>query len=322
MKNRKKCKGSGILGPLLIIAIIATYLAFCGQEMQEKLHDWIWNEQSKTKVITGSLPDRADNCMEVHYLDVGKCNCVLVRSGDGHDMMIDAGCNGREHEKKITEYLRQKGVTKLTYLVLTHPHMDHIYAVPKILEEFEVDEVLMGDHDPDIVGTKTFQRLLAAIEEKDPVVTRPSAGDVYTLGRVTFMILAHDDSRETALEDLNNCSIALMVTDGVHRFLFYGDGEEKVENAMLADGYELSADVLMVSHHGSFSSSSQKLVETVQPAIAVISSGLDLDGVLQEPSEQVLKRLESVGARIFRSDVDGTVVVYSQEEGLFTMCEE
>lgn len=318
--------------PFLIIVLAAFLAAFSQLDLKETLQDWIWErtERIQTVNVQTAYPQQegnavmtgedAEGVLSVHYLDVGKCNCVLVRSGDGHDMMIDAGCNDDAHGEKILDYLRAEGVEKLDYLVLTHPHMDHIYAVWQILDAVEVEEVLMGDHDPDLVGTKIYQRVLASIEEKDPIVTRPSAGEVYELGSASFQILAHDDSPQTAQEELNECSIALMVTDGVHRFLFYGDGEEKTEKAMLDSGFDLRADVLMVSHHGSASSTGQKLVDAVKPGIAVIPCGLDLDGEMQEPSERVLNRLKDCGAQIYRSDQNKTVVIYSHEDGLYVEC--
>lgn len=255
--------------------------------------------------------------LTVHYLDVEKCNCVLVRSQDGHFMLIDAGSNDDAHTVLILEYLKKQGVEELDYLLLTHPHRDHIRAVPQILDHFTVNEVLMGGFAAETVGTKTYQRVMEALEAKDPLRTRPEPGETYALGNASFTIIAHDDSEQTALEELNNCSIGLILTDGCHRFLFYGDGEEEMEEKLQNSGFALSCDVMMVAHHGSKSSTKKKTLQAVQPQIAVISCGIDGDGKKQEPSPKVLTRLEEAGVTVYRTDLDGTVVVRSTAEGLF-----
>lgn len=329
MKFEKRRKGSGVPGPLLIILAAAIFCAFLQPKMKENLPKWISAPAVEQELDFAAAPtDESANpdagpaaALTIHYIDVGKCNCVLIRSEDGRAMIIDAGANDAEGAEKILAYLRQEGVERLEYLVLTHPHMDHIYAAPWILRELEVEQVLMGDYDSDIVGTKTYQRLLAALEEKDPLVTCPAAGETYGLGNASFTILVHDDSPETAREEMNDCSIALMVTDGLHRFLFYGDGEARVENAMLDSGADLWADVLMVSHHGSASSTGQKLLEAVDPKIAVIPCGLDFEGEQQDPSEKVLNRLAACDAQVYRADENGTVVIYSEKERLRVECE-
>lgn len=255
--------------------------------------------------------------LTVHYLNVEKCNCVLVRSQDGHFMLIDAGSNDDARTAFILDYLEGQGVRELDYLLLTHPHRDHIRAVPQILDHFPVNEVLMGEFAQETVGTKTYQRVLGALEAKDPPCTRPCPGETYALGNASFTIIAHDDSEQTALEELNNCSIGLILTDGYHRFLFYGDGEEEMEEKLLNSGFELSCDVMMVAHHGSKSSTKKKTLQAIQPQIAVISCGIDGDGEKQEPSPKVLKRLEEAGVTVYRTDLNGTVVIRSTAEGLF-----
>lgn len=258
----------------------------------------------------------------VHYLDVEKCNCVLVQTLDGHCMLIDAGSNDDAHTDQIVSYLQAQGVEQLDYLLITHPHKDHIRAVPQILDEFEVNEVLMGEFALETVGTKTYQRVMEALEAKDPLITRPEAGETYLLGNASFTILINDDSAETAAEGLNDCSIGLILTDGYHRFLFYGDGEEAMEERLRESGYDLSCDVMMVAHHGSKTSTKRKTLQAVQPQIAVISCGIDGDGKKQEPSDKVLQRLQEYETEIYRTDLNGTIVIESRENGLFVNTEK
>ena len=255
--------------------------------------------------------------LTVHYLDVGKCNCVLAESADGRFMMIDAGSNGEGETEKILDYLNGRGVKKLDYLVITHPHKDHIRAAEEVLEAVPTQTVLMGNFSTDIVDSKVFQSLTSFLEETGQLVTAPQPGEVYSLGENAFFtILIQDDSEQTAREGLNDCSMGLILEDGLHRFLFYGDGEEKAEEALQNSGYDLACDVLMVAHHGGKSSTKKELLEAVRPRIAVISCGLDEDGQLQEPSDKVLRRLDEAGVAVYRTDRDHTVVIISGEDGL------
>lgn len=275
------------------------------------------SQSDRTGQSAGSGTEKiAEEGLTVHYLDVEKCNCVLVRSSDGHFMLIDAGSNDDAHTAKIISYLQDQGVESLDYLLITHPHKDHIRAVPQVLDYFEVSEVLMGEFELETVGTKTYQRVLEALAAKDPLITRPQPGESYALGNASFTILANDDSFETASDNLNNCSIGLIFTDGYHRFLFYGDGEEEMEEKLRESGFDLSCDVMMAAHHGSKSSTKKKTLEAVGPQIAVISCGIDGDGEKQEPSDKVLKRLEEYGVKVYRTDLNGTVIVKSSETGL------
>ena len=260
--------------------------------------------------------------LTLHYLDVGKCNCVLAESPDGSFMMIDAGSNGEKDTRRILEYLKAQGVETLEYLLITHPHKDHIRAAEAVLRACPAKTVLMGDFGKDTVGSDVFESLLSFLQKSGQRISTPEPGDVYSLGeKAFFTILIQDDSVRTAEEELNDCSTGLILEDAMHRFLFYGDGEEKAEEALQDSGYDLRCDVLMVAHHGNKGSTKKKLLEAVRPRIAVISCGVDDEGQLREPSEKVLERLEEAGASVYRTDRDHTVIVSSGRDGLTVQTE-
>ena len=111
--------------------------------------------------------------LTLHYLDVGKCNCVLAESPDGSFMMIDAGSNGEKDTRRILEYLKAQGVETLEYLLITHPHKDHIRAAEAVLRACPAKTVLMGDFGKDTVGSDVFESLL---HHPDPGRLRPNCG--------------------------------------------------------------------------------------------------------------------------------------------------
>lgn len=92
-------------------------------------------------------------------------------------------------------------------------------------------------------------------------------------------------------------------------FLMTGDAETEAENDILNAGYNVSADVLKVGHHGSRTSTSQKWLDLVNPSIAVISVGAD--NKYGHPTAEVLKRLKDKGVKVHRTDKEGTVIITS-----------
>ena len=99
------------------------------------------------------------------------------------------------------------------------------------------------------------------------------------------------------------------MTYGDTSFLIDGDGEEAGEQAMIASGEKLSSDVLMVSHHGSRNATTKEMLEAVKPGYAVISVGAD--NSYGHPTEEVLDRLANAGCTVYRTDLNGTILAYS-----------
>ncbi len=253
---------------------------------------------------TSPKPERADSVWEVHCIDVGQASATLFLAGE-HALLADTG--NKDDAEMMLNYLEEVGVDKLDYLFLTHPHEDHIGSAAKILREIPVDRVLMPDIGIDMCETVCYANLLAAIEEKEPLVDYPIAGDTYEMGVCSFTIVCPSPQWVTDEKDLNESSLGIRISDGEHHILLYGDGKQYCENYMIANR-DIEADILIVGHHGSTYSSSKEFLEAVKPQYAVISCGKDNDYGF--PHRSVLKRLEDVGAQIFRTDESGTIVFY------------
>lgn len=238
------------------------------------------------------------------FFDVGQGDCALISTG-GHHMLIDAGNPGQD--ELILGYLAAYGVTRLDYLVATHPHADHIGAMAAVVYQMEqIGEVLM----PQAVNTTaTFEKLLIALEQRDFPVTVPQAGDTYQLGEAVIKVVAPGGGK---YQDLNDYSLVLRVSFGQAAFLFTGDAEAVSEGEQLAAGYDLSADVLKAGHHGSNSSSSAEYLAAVAPRYAVISCGAD--NRYGHPHAEVLARLQNSGATVYRTDELGSVVFTTDGE--------
>jgi competence protein ComEC len=243
--------------------------------------------------------------LEVRFLDVGQADSILIRVGDS-SMLIDAGNNN--DGEGLVAYLKNLGITRLEAVIGTHPHEDHIGGLDKVVAAFDVGRIYL----PKVSNnTETFEDLLDAVAAKGLKVTSPTVGTTFSLGDAQFMVLSPSAS---TYDSLNLYSIVLRMTYGSRTFLFCADSESGNESEMLASGLPLSADVLKVGHHGSTSSSTVAFLTAVAPRFAVISVGHD--NSYDHPAQQTLDRLSAVGATVYRTDEDGTVVVRSDGTSL------
>lgn len=243
--------------------------------------------------------------LTVHFIDVGQADSILITMKDAA-MLIDAGNN--EDSQLVVDYIKDRGITALDYVVATHPHEDHIGGMDAVINAFEVKSIIM----PRVESTtKTFEDVLEAISNKGLKVTPPVPGTKYPLGEAEFTILAPNSE---AYEDTNDYSVVIKLQYGATSFLFTGDAGFESEEEMLEKGYDLRADLLKVAHHGSRYSTSMEFLEAVQPKIAVISVGEDND--YGHPAPETLQRLRQAGAEIYRTDESGTIIATSDGKAI------
>lgn len=246
--------------------------------------------------------------MKVHFIDVGQGDATLIQSGDAA-MLIDAGDDTKG--TLLQNYLQKQGVTKLDYLILTHPDADHIGGAPVIITKFEVDRVFMSNFEKD---NKTYRKLIQALDDKRLSFETPAAGSRYRLGDAEVTILAPVKE----YEDPNNASIALIVYNGENSFLFTGDAEEEAENDLLTQNTSVHADVYQAGHHGSRTSSSIAFMQAVNPAYAVISC--KEGNSYGHPHAQTMNRFRERGMKVFRTDEQGSIIAVSDGSEITWNC--
>ena len=235
----------------------------------------------------------------VHFIDVGQGDAALIIN-NGEAMLIDAGPNAAGH--KVVSYIQAQGVMRLKYAVGTHPHEDHIGGLDNVIDAFDIDTVLMPDTDN---TTKTFEDVLDAIERKNLKIDIPKPGDKLDLGGAEITVLSPQPGQ--TYSDINDYSIVMRMIVGGYSFLFAGDSGQPTNKIMLDAGYTLRSDVYKVSHHGSEKNNAEAFINAISPRYAVISCGADNSYGL--PDQKAINRLEAVGATVFRTDKNGTVVV-------------
>lgn len=249
-----------------------------------------------------------DGEIVVHFIDVGQGDAELIMTSDGKTVLIDSGTP--ESRTVLTGYLKEQGVKKIDYFVLTHPHADHIGGAAAVLDAFDVVNVIMTDAP---TTTSTYKKVLQKIDEKDFGVIFAEAGKEYSLGEAKITILGPVSDYS---DDLNNTSIVLRLTYGRTVFMFTGDAEKKAEQDMLTKfpASYFRADVLKLGHHGSSNSTSDGWFFAVSPEYVVISCGRNND--YGHPHREILSLLKKNGTTYFRTDTDGSIVMSSDGESV------
>ena len=257
------------------------------------------NDASSTGTVDGIY-----KTLEVHFLDVGQGDAALLICG-GESMLIDAGSNDSvDHLKK---YLAGHGITRLKYVVGSHYDSDHVGGIDEVLSDFVVETLIVPDQERD---TKSYRDVMKSFDKARKVVTA-KVGDTYTLGDATLTVFA---PARNDYEESNDFSIVLRVDHGEDSFLFTGDAQEESEKEMLDAGMDVCVDVLKVSHHGSKKSSIRQFLEAVKPRFAVISCAKNND--YGHPHAPVLRTLRRLGAQLYRTDDQGTVICYSDGQNV------
>jgi competence protein ComEC len=251
----------------------------------------------------GGLAKAGD--FEAHFIDVGKGDAILIKAGD-KCMLVDGG---RQVEgPKLVSYLKGQGVTSIDVMVATHPHADHIGGLLDVLEEIPVKEVLDSGIPQ---STKTYESFLTLIDRKNIPYTVAESGQTFDLGPgVRVDVLAPFAVRND--DGINENSIILKVIYKNVTFLLMGDAGVPEERQLMASGYDLRSDVYKVPHHGSWYSASREFLTAVSPEVSIIEVGPNPYG---HPTQGVLAMLEEEGSCIYRTDLNGNVVVRSDGAG-------
>ena len=288
-----------------------------------------------------SRPPKPSGELQVRVLDVGPLDgdSILIISPTGKSVLIDAGDAGKG--KVALDALKQNKIERLDYFIATHPHPDHIGGADEVLNGIKVATVIDNGVDlstpapsptppgkrgkgskpappPPKKKGKTvnsfFDEYAAALKQNGAQYEKALAGKKYDLGGGAILtVLAPSDPLFTADQlktggnEPNANSIVLRLDYGDFSMLFMGDAESQTEQRLLSKDVELKAKIIKIAHHGSKYATSHEFLARVQPEVAIISDGgWNRYG---HPAQATLDRLKAANAKLFRTDLQGEIVI-------------
>lgn len=266
----------------------------------------------KQKILSGVLSlslvvsslfisNAATQQLEVHFIDVGQGDATYIEMPDGTDILIDAGEGA--YGNTVVNYLKeQEKDIDIEYLIATHPDSDHIGGMQKVFTDLSVKNFYYPTDAPH--DTKTWNNVLSLSKSEGCKVLNATTGTTLNLGGATLKFVQPN----VDYKDNNEDSVVALLDYNDTEVLLTGDAEATTEADMISEGMLMDIDVLKVGHHGSNSSTTQEFLNKVKPEYSIISVGKNNYG---HPTQNILNRLTSIGSKIFRTDLNGNIVVKS-----------
>jgi competence protein ComEC len=287
------------------LAVLAVLLAAGGFAGVRYLKPWWEARQAR------QLPPPSGKELQVHVLDVGLGDSVLVVAPSGKTVLVDAGPTAAG--KKVVDALKKIGVDHLDYFVATHAHADHVGGAVEVFKALNVGRVYYSGYP--LKGTREYDDFLKAVQQKNVPLERatPDTPAIDLGDGALLRVLAPTEPFFEA-KDLsaggnqpNANSVVCRLDYGDFSMLLAGDAEEQTERRMTEKGADFAAKVLKVSHHGSKYATSADFLKRGGFKFAIISTGADNRYGL--PAQETLDRLKAAGARVYRTDMQGEITV-------------
>ncbi|MEZ4435531.1 MAG: helix-hairpin-helix domain-containing protein [bacterium] len=294
--------GPGFAGALLSIWVAGLAAAQSGAPMDDAA--------AVERALAASLADLRvaaieGPALEVHFIDVGQGDSILIRAPQGKTVLIDTGPPDAKDE--LLAYLKAHGVARLDLLVNTHPHSDHIGNATAVIEALPVGRVLDSGF---VHPTTTYERMLDAIEKRAiPLRVVRKGQRIVVEDGVTLTALGPEEPLvEKSRSDANANSVVLRLDHGSVRFMLTGDAEEETEERLVKQGADaLRSTVLKVAHHGSKYATHDAFFEAVAPRLAVVSCAAQ--NSYGHPAAETMDRLHAKKVPILATPPLGNIVI-------------
>lgn len=262
-------------------------------------------------VLTSNLVIKLNKDLKIYFIDVGQGDSCLIVTPTNKKILIDGG--GSEFgsfdvgEKTLLPYLLDRKIKKLDYVLISHFDSDHVGGVLTLMEKIKIEKIIICKQGEVSENYKKFLKILKSKKIKVQIV---KAKDKISIDKDTFFYILHPANELIKDNILNNNSIVSKFYYRNFSILFTGDIEEIAEKELIKK-YEsssiLRSTVLKVGHHGSKTSSTKELLEKVKPKIALI--GVGENNNFGHPNSEVLNRLNSLNCKIYRTDLNGEIVL-------------
>lgn len=255
--------------------------------------------------------------LQIHVIDVGQAESILIIQNNA-TMLVDTGgnCSGDD----IVEYVKDLGIDYIDVLMLTHFHRDHAGGAHSVISSLDVRKILCSKYSELSSLQERFWYLDMSIARSiketfnSTSILMESAYDNgklrnFNIGDAKVQILSQDNNTD----NVNNKSIVFKLIYGDFSMLFMADAEAEVEEKLLEENCDVSADILKIGHHGSKTSTTDRFLEEVDPDYAVVSCGSGNE--YDHPYGGVTSRFEEKNIPLYRTDELGNIVITVSDDG-------
>lgn len=248
--------------------------------------------------------------LRVFYFDVGQGDGSAIITPKGQVLVIDTGLE--KGQKQVADSLLKIGIDQIDYLILSHPHADHIAGAGKIIEKLKVKKLVYFDGNYNDSETKALNLLASQVKQKGGTTENWSRGDQFELEPEVVIDVLHPQKSFDS-ESANDESLVVDLSFRETNFLFTGDISTKVEYDIMKQA-KSRATVLKVPHHGSSTSSGETLLSLPNIALTVVQVGAK--NLYGHPKREVLERYEKKQIPLLRNDQSGCVSVISDGKSI------
>ena len=228
--------------------------------------------------------------LTIHFIDVGQGDCTVIKTPHNKTIVIDTG----EVDNVVVEYLLDRRIKKIDYLMISHFDSDHCNKATEILEKLKVKNLIISKQ-PE--KSEEFERIIKEAISKKINIIEVKAGDKITIEKNIYIeIIWPEGSKQIKESPLNNNSIVAKLRYNNFSMLFTGDIERIAENYILnryKDNVQiLKCDLLKVAHHGSITSTTDNFLEVTKPYAVLI--GVGQDNKFGHPNSEILQRITNL----------------------------
>lgn len=251
--------------------------------------------------------------LRIFFIDVGQGDSTLIITPDKKTVLIDGGGSDSFDvgEKVLLPYLLDRRILKVDYVLISHFDTDHCGGILTIMEKVKVKNIIISEQAEHSENYERFKKLM--IHKKIRLI-EVKKGDKIKIGRYSEFKILFPTSRLLSENPLNNNSIVAQFNYNNFKMLFTGDIEKLAEQQILkTEKAEIRADILKVAHHGSKTSSIPEFIKAVKPKIALI--GVGKNNTFGHPNQQTIKNLENIKCRIYRTDLQGEIIIKIDQKG-------
>lgn len=245
-----------------------------------------------------------DDSMELHFIDVGQGDSILIRSR-GKDVLVDTGgslLSNYVGEQITLPYLQKLGIRELDGIIISHFDADHCGGLPTLIDNLKINNIF-GSYVPE------DEIIINSINKsKIPFIVLKS-GDSFRINEDILCDVLWPIESETL--NNNNKSLVMLLNYKDYKILLTGDIEREAELELL-DSIPSNIDILKVAHHGSDTSTISEFTHKVKPKNSIISVGRN--NQFNHPSDDVIDRLNEINSIVYRTDEMGLIKVHMDED--------